>query len=668
MKKVDVFLPIYLLVFSFTLATQCSGQPNFSKVNKIQELISTYANYGEFNGAILVAEKGEVLYEKGFGLANMEWKIPNETDTKFRIGSITKQFTTMLVLQLVAENKIDLHTPISTYLPEYPKENGDRITIHHLLTHTSGIPNSYESTKPKAIKPDNHVPKNLVDEFSALPLEFIPGEKFSYCNAAYTLLGFLVEKVTNKPYEQVLQKRIFTPLHMKNTGFDKHRTLLNNRASGYFKNWGEYYNANYIDMSSVYAAGGLYSTVQDMYLWDQALYTEKILPKKYLDLMFTQHIADHNYGGHYAYGWNIKNKALGSSEDDILTITHDGVIDGFCAIITRIPSSNSSIILLSNVRRAPLNAMTKGIMGILYDKAYDFPKKSLAYSLLAAIDKGGIKKGVEEYEAVKEDSKYYLSENEMNIVSYKLLQSDRATAAAAVLKLGIEAYPNAFNLYDSYGEVLLGLGDTIQSIKNYKKSLVLNPENENGIQMLKKIGVEIDREDLYLLKTDVSWGKEIFTFPIHFAREIDYEGVEEAHFPKGWRDIESSEFWSYAFTWNINLTTEVTITQLGTDLQLYFDGLMKGVNKDKDRVLPKTIVRIKKKKGKAKTFVGTVEVFDAFVTEKVMTLKVTVEAQFCKAQKKSILVFKFSPKDFGHEIWKVLESIELRENTCEDSI
>jgi len=136
--------------------------------------------------------------------------------------------------------------------------------------------------------------------------------------------------------------------------------------------------------------------------------------------------------------------------------------------------------------------MTKGIMGILYDEPYDFPKKSLAYSLLEVTDEEGIAKGIQHYLAMKGDAKYYLSENEMNVISYKLLQSDRAEAAAQVLELGIEAYPEAFNLYDSYGEVLRNLGKTKEAIDNYQKSVRLNPENENGIRMLKELGIEIE--------------------------------------------------------------------------------------------------------------------------------------------------------------------------------
>lgn len=506
MKKIYQCLSICSFLLSIPFIISCSRQStsgeltnNISdlKTDQLNALIGQYAEYGDFNGAILVAEEGEIIYKKGLGLANMEWNIPNQTNTKFRIGSITKQFTAMLIVQLASENKLDLHKSISTYLPEYPKHNGDKITIHHLLTHTSGTPNSYDSPTPKVDKPDmiipdNYTPEGLVKVFSNLPLDFTPGEKFSYSNSGYTVLGLIIEKITQKPYSQVLQEKIFTPLNMKDTGFEQHRPLITNRASGYFQSWGQYYNANYIDISSVFAAGAIYSTVEDLYRWDQALYTEQLLPKKYMDLIFTQHSIDPDYGGYYGYGWGMMDKPLGNSIDQIATISHDGVIDGFCALFTRIPSSKSSIILLSNIRRAPLNALTKGIMGILYDKSYDFPKKSIAYSFLEAINTEGITKGIEHYETIKNDSTYYLAEDEMNIISYRLLQSDRAKLAAVVLKLGIEAYPNAFNLYDSYGEVLRTLGNKRGAINNYKKSVQLNPENTNGLKMLEELGFDLN--------------------------------------------------------------------------------------------------------------------------------------------------------------------------------
>ncbi len=178
-----------------------------SKVDKLDKLIRTYADYEKFNGSVLVAEKGNVIYKKGFGLADMEWNIPNQPDTKHRLGSITKQFTAMLIMQLVEQGKLKLDVPISTYLPDYPKKKGDVITLHHLLTHSSGTPNM--TSFPgffKDISRNAYSPVQLVNLFADSTLQFKPGERFDYSNSGYILLGYIIEKVTGKSYEQVLQE------------------------------------------------------------------------------------------------------------------------------------------------------------------------------------------------------------------------------------------------------------------------------------------------------------------------------------------------------------------------------------------------------------------------------------------------------------------------------
>src|SRR6187551_590822 len=204
-----VFLAVFLVTGVFTIAY---GQQ--AKIDKLDKLISTYAEYGKFNGSVLVAEKGKVIYKKGFGLADMEWNIPNQPDTKHRLGSIMKQFTAMLIMQLVEQGKLKLDVPISTYLSDYPKKNGDVITLHHLLTHSSGIPNltSFPGFT-KNISRNSYSPVQLVNLFADSTLQFKPGEKFAYSNSGYMLLGYIIEKVTGKSYEQVLQENIFTPLN-----------------------------------------------------------------------------------------------------------------------------------------------------------------------------------------------------------------------------------------------------------------------------------------------------------------------------------------------------------------------------------------------------------------------------------------------------------------------
>ncbi len=394
-------------------------------------------------------------------------------------------------MQLVEQGKLKLDVPISTYLPDYPKKTGDVITIHHLLTHSSGIPNM--TSFPgflKNISRNAYNPMQLVNMSADSTLQFEPGKNYAYSNSGYLLLGYIIEKVTGKSYEQVLQENIFTPLKMNNIGYDHHETLLKNRANGYEKNGRRYVNANFIDMSVPYAAGALYSTVEDLYRWDQALYGNQLLRKEEMDLLFTKHIP--SGGGYYGYGWGIGEIPLGNTAERIETIGHGGGINGFNTQLTRIPSDKTFIVLLNNTGRAPLNEMTSAIAAILYDKSYDLPKRSIAFSLADRIEKEGIPASLEYYKGIKDSTGYNLNEYEMNESGYQFLQSGKVNEAAAIFKLNTEAFPKSANVYDSYGEALMALGNKTDAIENYKQSVKLNPGNENAIKILEDNGIKTD--------------------------------------------------------------------------------------------------------------------------------------------------------------------------------
>ncbi|WP_298500093.1 serine hydrolase [uncultured Algibacter sp.] len=482
-SKQGLFL-LALLLFSYISFSQ-------SKADKIDQLISKYQEYGKFNGSVLVSDKGKVIFKKGFGMANMEWDIPNAPDTKHRLGSITKQFTAMLILQLAEVGKLDLQAPITTYLPDYPKETGDIITVHHLLTHTSGIPNYTSFPKFfEDVSRNPFTPDEFVKQFDEKDLDFEPGKQFSYSNSGYFLLGVIVEKLTGSTYEEQLHEKIFKPLNMNATGFDNHSEILKSRATGYEKQGDGYVNSRYLDMSIPYAAGSMYSTAEDLYLWDQALYGNKILSKKYMDLFFKPYISAWG-DNHYAYGWGVGYENLGKSKDSIFTIAHGGGINGFNTNIARTPSDKSLIVLLNNTGGAPLQDITIAILGIIHGKDYSMPKKSVADAFYTVIEAKGIDAGISHYNSIKSAETYNLSESEMNSMGYKLMGSSKVEEAAKVFELIIEAFPKSSNAYDSYGEALMTLGKKDLAIKNYRKSVDLNPNNQNGIDFLKKLGDDV---------------------------------------------------------------------------------------------------------------------------------------------------------------------------------
>ena len=462
-----------------------------TKVEQIEKLLSTYEEYGQFNGSVLVSDNGKVIYKKGFGMANMEWDIPNQPNTKHRLGSITKQFTAMLILQLVAEGKLDLQEPITKYLPDYPRATGDIITTHHLLTHTSGIPNYTAFPKFfKDLSRDPYTPEEFVKIFADKALGFTPGEKFSYSNSGYFLLGVIVEKLSGKTYEQMLEDKIFTPLDMNDSGYDNHGDILKNRATGYEKQGKNYINSSYLDMTIPYAAGSLYSTVEDLYKWDQALYTTTILPKEYMAMYFKPYIPAFGKA-HYAYGWAVGYVKIGQSTDSIYTIGHGGGINGFNTNISRATSDNSLIVLLNNTGRAALNDITNAIRGIMHGKKYAMPKKSVAESIRNVIENKGIAAGISHFNNIKDSETYSLKEEEMNTMGYQLMGADKVEEASKVFQLIVEEFPSSFNAYDSYGESLMKLGKNDLAIKNYRKSVALNPNNQSGINALKELGDDI---------------------------------------------------------------------------------------------------------------------------------------------------------------------------------
>ncbi|MDM9381378.1 serine hydrolase [Chlorogloeopsis sp. ULAP01] len=337
-----------------------------------------------FMGSVLVASAGEVLLSKGYGMANLEHNVPNTPQTKFRLGSITKQFTATAILQLQEQGLLEVHDSISTYLPDYP--NGEQITIHHLLNHTSGIPNYTEFSNFEQTKKIKVTLDDLIARFSSEPLEFTPGKRYQYTNSGYVVLTKIIEILSGKSYADYLQHHILEPLGMVNSGCDRQEMILPHRASGYIFTGEIYQNADFVDMSWPSGAGAMYSTIEDLYKWEQGLYTDAVLSEASREMMFTPKVtiraAEDNKGYYHGYGGII------CTHYERKLLYHGGGIDGFSTRIARYPDEQVSIIVLTNIDPAvatPVVAIANDLAAILFGEPYELPKQRQAIALDTAI-------------------------------------------------------------------------------------------------------------------------------------------------------------------------------------------------------------------------------------------------------------------------------------------
>jgi CubicO group peptidase (beta-lactamase class C family) len=477
-NKGNVLFGLVMIAFTSMASAQ-------DKAKQIDELMRRYVDNGQFNGTVLVTDNGKVIFKKGYGLANMEWDIRNEPDTRFRLASVTKQFTSMLIMQLVEQGKLRLDGKITDYLPDYPKAAGDKVTLHHLLTHTAGIANYSDLPDYRTFERNRHKPADLIKKFSDLPLAFEPGSAFAYSNSGYILLGAIIEKVTGKSYEKVLQENIFTPLQMHNTGYDLSYKVLSRRASGY-QRWNLVYeNAPYIDMSIPYASGSLYSTVEDLALWDQALYTDKLLSASSKAILFTP------YKNGYAYGWGVGKMQVGQLKDSIEVMQHQGAINGFNSTLIRIPANKQLVVLLNNTGAVNLGALQYDILRILYNQPFDLPKVSVAYVLGNAIQNNSLADALNQYEKIKKQPAYNLNEGEINQMGYNLIDVGKVKEALALMNINVIQFPGSANAWDSRGEAYMLNGEKAKAIPDYKKSLELDPFSMNAIRKLNELGEKV---------------------------------------------------------------------------------------------------------------------------------------------------------------------------------
>lgn len=349
MKKVLLIL----LTFGLTQALFCQK----TMQQKLDELMDAYCKINKFNGSVLVSQKGKILLEKGYGIKNAESKTRNDANGIFQIYSITKTFTSTVILKLVELKKLSLSDKLSKFYPDFPK--GDSITIENLLTHTSGV---YDYTQGNNM-PDQ-TEKSFITFIETKPLDFSPGTNWSYSNSGYWLLGFIIKKVTGVPYEEAVKKFIFNPLQMTHSGFDFKDLTSKDKTTGYeifsdeIKKEAVVYNA-----PGPFAAGAIYSTVGDLYKYYKGLQGYKIVNKESLKKAST------SFKNNYGYGWII------SSYEGREIVSHSGGAAGYRSNFARIPKEDICIVLLNNTENADMEMLTRKLLDVIYKKPYKIPSE-----------------------------------------------------------------------------------------------------------------------------------------------------------------------------------------------------------------------------------------------------------------------------------------------------
>lgn len=353
MNKLVLAVCAWLMV-----AGAAMGKEAAELAGKADAYLRAKAGAGAFSGTVLLARGDKVLFVKGYGFANAEWRIPNDADTRFPIASITKTFTAALVLKLRQQGRLSLEDPLCKFLAPCP-ESWRAIRLNQLLLQTSGIPD-YAKDRDFLKKVRQ---RQSLDELLAMlrdrPLEFTPGAKHAYSNSNYILLGAVLEKAGGKSYETLLRELLFQPLGMKHTGLDDNTLVLANRASGYTPAGKGLANAPFVDSSWLYAAGGIYSTVGDLQIWARAMQSGRVLPREEVARMWAP------AHGNYGYGWQLL--AASPQWHNRRLVFHAGGITGFASDLLIYPDEQVTVIVLANLMPIPLADIARELSGIALD-------------------------------------------------------------------------------------------------------------------------------------------------------------------------------------------------------------------------------------------------------------------------------------------------------------
>lgn len=484
------------------------GLTSFAQTNKIglDYFFTTLSKNQQFNGNVLIAENGKVVYEKSFGYADFSSKKLNSNQTTFPIASITKTFTATAILQLFEKGKLNINDLVNKYLIDFPYPS---ITIRHLLSHTSGLQpydNFFDSVR--LLHPDTiFTNKDIVKRYATLklPLFYQPGEACNYDNVNYIFLSLIVEKASGIPYQKYVRENIFKQAGMNKTFFPKiifyhytpkEKVSLSSTywyphlySSSLEKTDTIQFVSKYWKSYNFQGFGEIVSTAEDLLKYDQAFYKERLLKFSTLEQVYTpvklnngEPNKGNNNGNSFGLGWIIENdSAFGK------IVRGSGGAIGLRSTIVRNITKHQTIILIDNTQNET-DDISKDVLKIINGRTVKPYGKSAAKEFGKTIVTKGIKAAITTLEKLKADStNYIVSENEFNNLGYDFMSNNKKNEALETFKTNAQLFPNSWNVYDSYGEALLKYGQKEEAIKMYKRSVELNPDNQNGKKILEAI-------------------------------------------------------------------------------------------------------------------------------------------------------------------------------------
>jgi CubicO group peptidase (beta-lactamase class C family) len=470
MKKKPLLLTVFICFFGCSLA---AGADDFA--SKMDGVMDHFDKLDYFSGVVLVAHEGEVLYAKAFGEADKDFHIPNTLQTRFELGSIAKLFTGIAVLKLVDEGRIGLNDPVQKHLPDFPF--GDRITILHLLSHTSGLPDWTSHPRFRSIWSQ----VRTIDQMKALVFDQklkheSPGEKFEYSSSGFILLGAVLERIHGKSYAAVIKDNILDPLEMKETSIANPENVVENRASGYVKSSTGRFSTNVYWLLPFVASAGIQTTAGDMLKLDQALYGGKLLSRETQDMIYKPGV-DKNWGILWRLGEAGGNRI----------VWHGGETTGVSAMFRRYLDDKYTLIILSNYHRAG-RPLTRVVEPLLFGRPYELPKPTLREYLFREMMESGTAITLQTFDGLIKKAGYAVeSANDLNGLGYELMDEERMEMALKIFKLNCFLFPDAANTYDSLAEACLRIGDPGSALANYEKALEIDPESASAKSGLERV-------------------------------------------------------------------------------------------------------------------------------------------------------------------------------------